>query len=73
MWLQSKALQQLLQAVLGCQAVLLYNGGCMQGGVCPASASTREQHALHALPYEPSLARALGAHERAVRRGPDPV
>jgi asparagine synthetase B (glutamine-hydrolysing) len=25
------------------------------------------------LPYEPSLARALGAHERAVRRGPDPV
>jgi hypothetical protein len=25
------------------------------------------------LPYEPSLARALGVHERAVRRGPDPV
>ena len=25
------------------------------------------------LPYEPSLARALVAHERAVRRGPDPV
>ena len=25
------------------------------------------------LPYEPSLAQALGAHERAVRRGPDPV
>jgi hypothetical protein len=24
-------------------------------------------------PYEPSLARALVAHERAVRRGPDPV
>jgi hypothetical protein len=24
-------------------------------------------------PYEPSLAQALGAHERAVRRGPDPV
>jgi hypothetical protein len=25
------------------------------------------------LPCEPSLARALVAHERAVRRGPDPV
>jgi hypothetical protein len=25
------------------------------------------------MPYEPSLARALGARERAVRRGPDPV
>jgi hypothetical protein len=24
-------------------------------------------------PYEPSLARAPVAHERAVRRGPDPV
>jgi hypothetical protein len=25
------------------------------------------------MPYEPCLARALVAHERAVRRGPDPV
>jgi hypothetical protein len=25
------------------------------------------------MPYEPRLARAPGAHERAVRRGPDPV
>ena len=29
--------------------------------------------ACNILPYEPSLARALVAHERAVRRGPDPV
>jgi hypothetical protein len=28
---------------------------------------------LWIMPYEPSLARALVAHERAVRRGPDPV
>jgi hypothetical protein len=28
---------------------------------------------LYVMPYEPSLARAPVAHERAVRRGPDPV
>jgi pyruvate-formate lyase-activating enzyme len=28
---------------------------------------------LWCMPYEPSLARPLGAHERAVRHGPDPV
>jgi hypothetical protein len=27
---------------------------------------------LRSMPYEPSLARALAAHEMAVRRGPDP-
>ena len=39
-----------------------------ESSVCPT-------HSLPAcnMPYEPGLARALGAHERAVRRGPDPV
>ena len=39
-------------------------GACQPGWEAPI---------LPWMPYEPSLARALVAHERAVRRGPDPV
>jgi hypothetical protein len=44
--------------------------GCMQ--LCRRMHYTSNTPVCH-LPYEPSLARALVAHERAVRRGPDPV
>jgi hypothetical protein len=36
-------------------------------------AHAQQQVLFDAMPYEPSLARALVAHERAVRRGPNPV
>jgi hypothetical protein len=44
---------------------------------CPSNAAEKlftlaESAHCISMPYEPGLARALGAHERAVRRGPDP-
>jgi hypothetical protein len=43
-------------------------------GLCaPVELATRLYPCSWSMPYEPSLARALAAHERAVRRGPDPV
>jgi hypothetical protein len=35
--------------------------------------ATRFYPCSWSMPYEPSLARAPVAHDRAVRRGPDPV
>jgi hypothetical protein len=56
---------------------LLTNALVMKIGLVPRL--SRDNHktvahcSLQCMPYEPSLARALVAHERAVRRDPDPV
>jgi hypothetical protein len=43
-------------------------------GFCPfVELASCLRPCLWIMPYEPSLARALVAHERVVRRAPDPV
>jgi hypothetical protein len=48
-------------------------GSCAEHTSFGVHRSLGAAHMVGVLPYEPSLARALVAHERAVRRGPDPV